>query len=257
MKDFNLKQYLEFMEDDMLIACCTMQRTAAKITKGIIPHIFNKSLNGQGEANQIIELLRPFLLHCWISQIARMKYEWLIYHLLSPSQLYSGQLMMPDYVLFVEPYSSITFELCFVEVKRKGNHYKGNYESDLVKLGKEVQITINKLVLQRVANQEIVGLLIKEDHVATSFKMDLKYNGQYRMMKISEFNFIRKAPDDILLLPTIMEKLNQIKIILFNRISTSTLKKLYEALRNKDDQEDLTSYIRTPCTSPVHTKISQ
>lgn len=50
--------------------------------------------------------------------------------------------------------------------------------------------------------------------------MDLKYNGQYRMMKISEFNFIRKTPDDILLLPTIMEKLNQIKVILFNTIST-------------------------------------
>lgn len=50
--------------------------------------------------------------------------------------------------------------------------------------------------------------------------MDLKYNGQYRMMKISEFNFIRKTSDDILLLPTIMEKLNQIKVILFNTIST-------------------------------------
>ncbi|CEP10662.1 hypothetical protein [Parasitella parasitica] len=77
--------------------------------------------------------------------------------------------------------------------------------------------------------------------------MDLKHNGQYRLMKISEFNFIRKTPDDILLLPTIMEKLNQIKGII-----SSTLKNLYEALGNKDDQEDLTSYIRAPCTNPSH-----
>lgn len=55
--------------------------------------------------------------------------------------------MIPDYVLFSEPYSSITFDLCFVEVKRKGKHYKGNYDSDLVKLGKEMQIGINKLIL--------------------------------------------------------------------------------------------------------------
>jgi hypothetical protein len=99
--------------------------------------------------------------------------------------------------------------------------------------------------------------------------MDLKYNGQYRMMKISEFNFIRKTPGVILLLPTIMEKLNQIKVIIFNTISTYSTNVFrvgnhyqhtldpYEALGNKDDLEDLTLYIRTPCTSPVHTKISQ
>lgn len=94
------------MEDDVLIACRKMQRslyneemceeeredtidliknsrnsryikTAVKITKDIIPHIFNKFLNRQeGEANQIIELLRPFLLHCWTSRLTGVKYEW-------------------------------------------------------------------------------------------------------------------------------------------------------------------------------------
>lgn len=64
--------------------------------------------------------------------------------------------MIPDYVFFAEPYSEITFELCFVEVKRKENHYKRGYESDLVKLGKEMQIGINKLILQKVANPEVV-----------------------------------------------------------------------------------------------------
>ncbi|CEP10661.1 hypothetical protein [Parasitella parasitica] len=144
MKDLNLKEYWEFMEDDVLIACRKMQKilynedmdeeeredaidlikkssnsrhikTAVKITKDIVPHIFNKFLNRQeGEANQIIELLRPFLLHCWTSTLTGVKHEWLTYHLLPPSQFSSSQSLIPDYVLFVEPYS-ITFELCFVE----------------------------------------------------------------------------------------------------------------------------------------------
>ncbi|CAO3666225.1 unnamed protein product [Rhizopus stolonifer] len=106
MKNLNLKQYLEFMEEYVLIACPKMQRslyneemneeeredaidliknssssrhikTAVKITKGIIPHIFNKFLNRQeGEANQIIELLWPFLLHCWTSRLTEVEYEW-------------------------------------------------------------------------------------------------------------------------------------------------------------------------------------
>lgn len=138
--------------------------------------------------------------------------------------------MMPDYVLFVEPYSSITFKLCFVEFKRKGDHYKGNYESDLVKL-----VSISSYYKGLSTRKPLVYLLKKVnifveatilspiyvvDNVATAFKIYLKYNDQYRMMRISEFNFIRKTPDDILLLPTIMEKLNQIKVILFNTIST-------------------------------------
>lgn len=107
MKALNLKQYLEFMEDDVLIACRKIQKslynedmdeeerdvaidliknssnsrhikTAVKIAKDIIPHIFsNNFLNRQeGEANQIIELLRPFLIHCWTSRLIGVKYEW-------------------------------------------------------------------------------------------------------------------------------------------------------------------------------------
>ncbi|KAG1165015.1 hypothetical protein G6F36_013555 [Rhizopus arrhizus] len=143
MKALNLKQYLEFMEDDVLIACRKIQKslynedmdeeerevaidlinnssnsrhikTAVKIAKDIIPHIFsNKFLNRQeGEANQIIELLRLFLIHCWTSRLTGVK---LTYHLL-PTRLHSSsESMIPDYVLFSEPYSSITFDLCFVE----------------------------------------------------------------------------------------------------------------------------------------------
>jgi hypothetical protein len=58
-----------------------------------------------------------------------------------------------------------------------------------------------------------------EDHKAVAYKMDIKYNGQYRMNKISRFHFARGISDDILLLPTIIEKLNQMKKIIERTIS--------------------------------------
>ena len=50
--------------------------------------------------------------------------------------------------------------------------------------------------------------------------MYLKYDGQYQMIKISEFNFIGMTPDDISLLPILMEKLNQLEVMIFNTIFT-------------------------------------
>jgi hypothetical protein len=47
-----------------------------------------------------------------------------------------------------------------VEVKRKGNYHNNNLGDDIVKLGKEMQIALNKLVKRRVRNPEIVGILI-------------------------------------------------------------------------------------------------
>lgn len=76
-----------------------------------------------------------------------------------------NHLIIPGFVLFVEPYSSNPFELCFVEVKRKDSHAKGNNVIDLIKLGKETQIDIYKLILQRVVNLETVGLFIKEGKI--------------------------------------------------------------------------------------------
>ena len=49
----------------------------------------------------------------------------------------------------------------FVEVKRKGDFANGHLESDTVKLGKEMQIAINKLILRKVKCPEVVGLLVE------------------------------------------------------------------------------------------------
>lgn len=42
--------------------------------------------------------------------------------------------------------------------------------------------------------------------------MDLAYNGQYRMVEMSQFFIVRDNVDDIMLIPTIIQKLDQIKV---------------------------------------------
>jgi hypothetical protein len=46
-------------------------------------------------------------------------------------------------------------------VKRKGNYRNNTYEDDVVKLGKEMQIALNKLVKMKVKSPEIVGILVE------------------------------------------------------------------------------------------------
>lgn len=69
--------------------------------------------------------------------------------------------MIPNLTLFVEPLSNTSFELCFFEVKRPGNTTNGHLENDLVKLEKEMQAALTKLVLQRVESPEVVGVLVE------------------------------------------------------------------------------------------------
>ncbi|CEP15876.1 hypothetical protein [Parasitella parasitica] len=49
--------------------------------------------------------------------------------------------------------------------------------------------SLNKLVLQKVDNPVVVGLLI-EGTKASTFKMDIAYNGQYRMVELSQFHLL-------------------------------------------------------------------
>ncbi|CAO3629978.1 unnamed protein product [Mucor hiemalis] len=143
-----------------------------------------ESSHQDGEAKLIIEGLRPFIMNCIISSIKSATFDWLTYHLLPHPTHPNNQTMIPDFTLFMDPLSTMNFELFFVEVKRPGNTSNGTLESDLTKLGKEMQIALNKLVLQKVDKPVVVGLLI-EGTKASTFKMDIVYNGQYRMVELS------------------------------------------------------------------------
>ncbi|ORE17685.1 hypothetical protein BCV71DRAFT_216301 [Rhizopus microsporus] len=86
--------------------------------------------------------------------------------------------------------------------------------------------------------------------MTTAYKMDLTYNSQCRMMKMDSFRFINDNSDNILSLPVIIEKLNQVKAII-ERIMDSLYRRVAEGKKG----EDITMYIRWPCENPVATKI--
>lgn len=58
-------------------------------------------------------------------------------------------MIIPDFVVYADSFSTVNHELQFVEVKRKGNCKIDSFESGLVRLGKEMQITMNMLVLTK------------------------------------------------------------------------------------------------------------
>lgn len=98
--------------------------------------------------------------------------------------------------------------------------------------------------------------------------MDLKFNGQYRMVEISKFNFTCNSVGDIMLVPTIMEKLYQIQVTSYynydsipffltflKAIISETLQSLYNSFDDIEESEDTTSFVATACGSPIAMKI--
>lgn len=75
------------------------------------------------------------------------------------------QIMIPDFVIFIEPHSAMNYELFFVEVKIKGNYQNNYLENDLIKLGKEMHVALNKLIMSKVKYSEVVGLIIRSKRV--------------------------------------------------------------------------------------------
>ncbi|CAO3704078.1 unnamed protein product [Rhizopus stolonifer] len=178
--------------DDIRRSCADHDgKVATRIVSSLLNRILNLSKNKESESNLIIETLRPFIANCIISPCKDIKFEWITYRMLSYTN--DGQLMIPDLVVYVDPLSTINFELFIIE------------------LGKEMKLAIDKLVVYKVENPEIVGLLVEGVKV-TAFKMDLAYNGQYRMLEMGQFFVFRDNVNDIMLLPSIMQKLDQIKV---------------------------------------------
>lgn len=54
----------------------------------------------------------------------------------------------------------VNFKLFIVEVKKPGNFSNSRLETDLVKLGKEMQVVLDKLIKKKVESPEVVALLI-------------------------------------------------------------------------------------------------
>ncbi|KAL7314636.1 hypothetical protein PS15m_006182 [Mucor circinelloides] len=83
--------------------------------------------------------------------------------------------------------------------------------------------------------------------------MDLRYNGQYRMIELNSFFIVRNNIDDIMLVPYIMEeKMYQLKAII-----QGTLERLYKAIQGQENAEDRRIYRREACGNLVAVRKEQ
>jgi hypothetical protein len=108
MKSLNVKEHLPPFEDEVMNACREMQpilsndemtnneaedaidkirstssnndvKIASRIVSDLLLRLLNNSHSNnhkQGEAALIIESIRPYLMHCLVSQIDSIKFEW-------------------------------------------------------------------------------------------------------------------------------------------------------------------------------------
>lgn len=102
--------------------------------------------------------------------------------------------------------------------------------------------------------------------------MDLRYNGQYRMIELNSFFIVRNNIDDIILVPYIMEeKMYQLKVkyntahqrkrgcsnYLKQAIIQGTLERLYKAIQGQENAEDRRIYRREACGNLVAVRKEQ
>ncbi|KAG1145670.1 hypothetical protein G6F37_004475 [Rhizopus arrhizus] len=155
--------------DEMMMRCDNQdEKVAVKIISSLLYTVLNNNSKKEPKSNLIIETLRPFILNCVIFKTKGIKTEWMTYRMVSKE----GQVMIPDFTLYSDALTATNFELFVVEVKKPGNFSNGHLETDIVTLGKEMQLALDKLIEKKVKNPEVVALLV-EGYKATTFKMDL------------------------------------------------------------------------------------
>ncbi|KAG2226897.1 hypothetical protein INT45_010176 [Circinella minor] len=145
--------------------------------------VLNRKHPKKGEPGFIIETIKPFLKHL-VNNNVDVLTDWMTYHL-KPSGQQSEQItLIPDFVV-----SSTKSK---VQVPGfKDTKVPHNLHSDLVKLGKEMKIGVEKLVNEGVEEPEVVGIVV-EGVEMTTYKLDLKYDGQYRMYVLNSCYLSRK-----------------------------------------------------------------
>ncbi|CAO3651166.1 unnamed protein product [Cunninghamella echinulata] len=117
--------------------------------------------------------------------------------------------LMADYTIFYQSNLNKNFDLFVVEVKPIGKSCGSQVQSDLVKLGKEMKRMVDFLVAEDIDQITVCGMLVKGIECST-YKMDLEYDGMYRMVQLGGFHLLRNETD-ILLTPKIIQHLIQVK----------------------------------------------
>ncbi|KAI8381207.1 uncharacterized protein BYT42DRAFT_565680 [Radiomyces spectabilis] len=196
----------------------------------------------------IIDTVKAFVISSL--NVDGAKGEWQTYHMpYVDSSSGKSTSMMPDYVMYAQPTARTNFDLFFVEVKSWPN--KGNkHETDTIKLGKEMKLGIDKLVNRSVEDPMTVGMLVEGCHVKTYY-MDLKFDGQYRMVEMARYKLPGNRVDGLLIVPPVLESMKQMKLIIEH-----TMKSLYAAVKagRPKTPSGLSGFVRSSCGSPTMTR---
>lgn len=112
----------------------------------------------------------------------------------------------PDFVVY-----SISINVKCILVL--GEFKKSNYsaiESDRVKLGKQMRTIYNELVLYRVPNPIVCGIICQGDDIITYY-MDMVSPKLYRMVRVSKVKLFRNV-EELYFLPHIVSSIVQLKV---------------------------------------------
>lgn len=114
----------------------------------------------------------------------------------------------PDFVVYS---ISINVKCILVlgEFKNLSNH--SAIESDKVKLGKQMKAIYNELVMNRVQNPVVCGIICEADDIYTYY-MDMKSPKLYRLVSVSKVKLFRTL-DEFYFLPYVISCIIQLKVI--------------------------------------------
>ncbi|KAG2200991.1 hypothetical protein INT47_006535, partial [Mucor saturninus] len=93
---------------------------------------------------------------------------------------------------------------------KKSIHYSA-IESDTIKLGKQMRLTYNELVINRVPNPAVCGILCQGIDLV-NYVMDLRSPQLYAMIRTSRVSLLRSL-DEIYSLPRVISCIAQLKNI--------------------------------------------
>ncbi|KAG2224739.1 hypothetical protein INT45_009054 [Circinella minor] len=188
-----------------------------------------------------------YFLHATFCRIKNTESSWNTYTLKPPSSSPNYQTFLPDFTLYNSKLSSVTnYEFTVVEIKAKASNKD---ESDMVRIGKELKICIDKLANAGVIDPVAVGIIIRGSRIQF-FKMLLDGPGAYTMVELGNLNLPR-SPSDTPLLPSLVERFCQLK-----DFAEESVAKLYEAHRkqrhsNKTHNNYQKQWLRPTCQTPI------
>ncbi|KAG2208188.1 hypothetical protein INT45_006294 [Circinella minor] len=157
----------------------------------------------------LIKRKLQYLINSMIGRIKDTSSSWSTYTMVPDEQISNDEFYYQDYVLYNSKLSSmVKFELFVVKVK-KMRLSRNKYESDLVPLGKQLKIMIDKFVLHGVADLVAVGMLVQGVEVKLC-KMILAGPGCYLMLEIQTIHLLH-TPYDLPLIPSLLERFDQAK----------------------------------------------